>query len=262
MFREKERVMKNTNAMGLMCVAVLLSLASAAMADFSYPDFSSTAGVNLVGSAAQSGDHIRLVPATMFRTGGVWTQAQQSVGSGFATTFEVQMTNIGGELDATGKHGTDYISFAVQNAGNNIPAAPYDGTGSRLTVNLDCWKNANTIDLGHCTVFVALNGVVQTATNLEALGISLTDEAVHQVSITYAEQVLNVLVDNTAVTTISGVDLNACGLGSGYAGFMGRNGGATYANEDVLSWSFQSVPEPATFLLLGIGGMVLRRRRL
>ena len=42
---------------------LVASLAANATADFDYPDFASTAGLTLVGAAAQNGTALRLVPA-------------------------------------------------------------------------------------------------------------------------------------------------------------------------------------------------------
>src|SRR4051794_20632608 len=70
-------------------LSLILSFAgalSASAASFTYSDFSSTAGLNLVGNAAQTGNFVRLTPATTAQYGTMWYNASQPVASGFTTT--------------------------------------------------------------------------------------------------------------------------------------------------------------------------------
>src|SRR5262249_14922081 len=77
-----------------------------------YADFSSTAGLNLVGSAATVGGALRLTPAVGSQVGDAWLKDKQQVGGGFDTTFDFQFTQQGG---ASG--GGDGISLSMQNVG-------------------------------------------------------------------------------------------------------------------------------------------------
>jgi len=257
--------MKNTIPSARIIAAYLLVLtlaASAAWADFSYPDFQSIAGLNLTGPTAQVGDRVRIIPAQTYQIGAFWRQGLQSVGQGFSTTFEFQATNIGGALDAAGNHGFDRITFTLQTIGDNIPdTAGYDPIAfPRLKIWFDAYKDIGGPDFSSSTVWVGLNGVVLTQADAEALGIIWRDEAIHQVSINYAQQTLGVVVDGTQLVSLAGVDLAGSGLSNAYAGFQ-ANTGAVYANEDILSWSFQSIPEPATILFLSLGGLLITKRR-
>lgn len=250
----------SSTRMIVVCLVALISV-SAARADFVYSDFSSTAGLNLLGSAAQYGTHLRVTPATTYQNGAVWKQGLQSVGQGFSTTFEFQATGIGGAHDAGGNYGFDYVSFTLQNTGDSIEditAYPV-ATNPRVRIFLDGYNDAGSTDLSTSTVYVVHDGQALVQANLEAWGIMWRDQAIHQISISYVPQALKVVVDGFDVVNLTGIDMAGWGLNNAYIGFQGRTG-AAYANEDILSWSFQSVPEPASLLVLALGGLLLRRR--
>src|SRR5688572_18575976 len=52
-------------------------------ADFIFPDFSDTSELNLVGSAAQVGQRLRLAPDSGDQAGAAWFVTKQSVEGGF-----------------------------------------------------------------------------------------------------------------------------------------------------------------------------------
>jgi hypothetical protein len=100
---------------------------------FDYPDFTSTAGLNLVGLAAQSGAVMRLqdnaAPAVNSdNRGAAWYAAPVEVAGGFETTFVFNMNS----PSTTG--GSDGMAFVIQNdlvAGSApiVNGGP-DGTGA------------------------------------------------------------------------------------------------------------------------------------
>jgi hypothetical protein len=77
---------------------------------FSYSDFGSVADINLVGSAIQSVDRLRLVnqgrPAAQYFTGAAWFNTQVFVDDGFSTTFDFQITTA---------NFVDGFAFVIQN---------------------------------------------------------------------------------------------------------------------------------------------------
>src|SRR5207302_9278007 len=97
---------------------------------FTFSNFTSTVGLNLLDSAATAGGVLRLTPAVFGQRGHVWTQAKQECLKGFDTTIQFQISNPGGAFG-----GADGLLFAIQNAGpttsnlyvNMNPGLPPDG---------------------------------------------------------------------------------------------------------------------------------------
>src|SRR5262245_21349943 len=73
-------------------LAPALAAAGLTAQSFNYPDFTSTAGLTLLGNAAQSGTALRLTPNTNSQTGWAWRQSVVPVVAGFDTTFTFRIT--------------------------------------------------------------------------------------------------------------------------------------------------------------------------
>jgi hypothetical protein len=74
----------------------LCNLAADGQGNFPFRDFSSTAGLHLVGSAQCVHNMLRLSPAARHLAGAVWFERKQIVNSGFETAFNFQLTGQGG----------------------------------------------------------------------------------------------------------------------------------------------------------------------
>jgi hypothetical protein len=75
----------------------------------SFLDFSSVSNMTLVGSAAQAGSRLRLIPTQgTFHTGAAWLDAKQDLAGGFTTTFDFQISSTNGIADG--------LTFVIQNA--------------------------------------------------------------------------------------------------------------------------------------------------
>ena len=72
-------------ACGLLCAAVSAQ-------SFSYPDFSSTAQLNLLGNSVQVGSAVRLTASATNQTGWLWHQGAMPIVNGFDTTFTFRIT--------------------------------------------------------------------------------------------------------------------------------------------------------------------------
>src|SRR5262245_60409995 len=120
---------KHAHTRSLILLLALLLHASSVLA-FTYADFSSTAGLNLVGSAAQNGNALRLAPAVGSMMVSAWYTQQQHVSGGFTTTFSFRLTDPGPTP------GADGISFNVQGVGINA-VSDEQGTTSGVSISLN-----------------------------------------------------------------------------------------------------------------------------
>ena len=107
--------MRKMTRVGLLClVAATVVLGSThARADVNFSDFSSAAGLQLNGNAAQAGSALRIVPAALGQAGSAFTTSTQNI-STFSTSFKFQITNSGGVFDVNGQNGADGITFTIQ----------------------------------------------------------------------------------------------------------------------------------------------------
>lgn len=227
----------------------LLMKASAALA-FTYTDFSSTAGLNLVGAAARNGNVLRLTPAAGDLVGSAWYTQQQHVSAGFTTSFSFRLTGAGSTF------GADGISFNVQGVGINA-LANEQGTTGGLSISLNTFQYGDEPSSDFVGIY--RNGYADNSGRLYMFDLSSTpiqmkDGNIHNVAITYSGSAFSMSIDsisifnNLAVSLSPGVDAN----GNAYVGFGSRTG-LYYENHDVLNWSFTAVPEPGAGALVACG---------
>ncbi|MBC8144100.1 MAG: hypothetical protein H7X80_00865, partial [bacterium] len=98
----------------LIAITLLQLLQPAAMtSQISYPDFTSTAGLRLVGAARRNPPALRLTDLGRSLRGAVWFDQKVRVVGGFVTTFQFQIYQTGGRNDNTYANGGDGIAFVV-----------------------------------------------------------------------------------------------------------------------------------------------------
>jgi hypothetical protein len=241
-------------------LSLILSLAGALSASaFTYTDFSSTAGVNLVGSAAQNGSFVRLTPATEAQYGAMWYTTPQYVANGFTTTFQFRISN------PTQLGGGDGIAFALQNVGNMAAGMEYGAFSNNFGITLNTFDNGGMEPSANFVGIVtntdaAGNASYQSTYNLDGTPINLKDGNIHSATLNYNGHTLSMAIDGISIFSGIGISLaNATDPGgSSFVGFGARTGLAT-ENHDILSWSF-AVPEPNSAAILGVGALVLGRR--
>lgn len=243
-----------------------------ALADFTYPDFSSTAGLNLVEAAAQSGTVLRMTPPAGQMRGGAWRSDRQHIAGGFDTTFLFRMS----EPTPPPFVGADGLAFVVQDfdvaalGGVGLDIS-YAGIPRSLAVEIDTFVNSDQSDPASSHLGILSRGTLPNSPdhNVAGYGVypiagSLYDGIERSVRIRYVPGTLEVFYDGAAIPAMSAaLDLPALigsADGAAYVGFTSATG-AAWGVHDVTSWSFQSVPEPSTLALLaGASVLGLRRR--
>lgn len=225
------------------------------LSGFNFGDFSSAAGLNLIGSAGVSADHhLRLMPAQS-SIGGAWYTAEKSLVAGsFDTTFQFQLSTAGGGTD-----GSEGFAFVIQNSstaalGGYNEFLGYEGIPNSIAVEFDTAQESGFGDPSASHIGVHTNGLGANGANesfrigaaYNTSGFILDNAQVHTARINYVPGTLKIYLDNvgpaaTPVLTVS-VDLQTkLGLDAGRAwvGFTAA-GGNSPLQQDILNWSLQA----------------------
>ena len=219
----------------------IITLSSSVRADFEYLDFLDMTGLTLVGSAAQSGDRVRLTPALTGQVGAVYTTDQVELAAGFDTTFTYEINPAAG--------GADGMVFIIQNESptalySNGGPLGYDGMTNSLALEIDTYINGNFNDppVPH----ISLHGRPGTANSADELiaGIVFDNSSpnvggLRTMRVAYANGFMDIYLDDLSVPRMTAAIDIALYLNSDSAwlGFIGSTGGVTQVN-DVLSWTF------------------------
>lgn len=238
-------------ARSCLCSAVLFTcLAKPAAIDF--PDFASSTGLSLAGSARQEGRVLRLTPSQHDVAGAAWFREKQPAGSGFESVFQFRLTEQGG----LGR-GADGFAFVLQNSGPSALGADGSGGGFALgdgtatgipqsiAVFFDTFRNEEIGDPSNNFITICTAGTPKEMrwpparlASTKKLAVNLKDRKIHTARISYRPPVLAVYLDDARVL-VSTVDLSTVTGpdGAAWAGFTASTGSG-YENHDILSWSF------------------------
>jgi len=257
-----------------LCIAVLftalLFTAGADAAAIDFPDFESSKGLSLVGSAQQERRVLRLTPSRHDVAGAAWFRDKQPVGNGFESVFQFRLTEQGGL-----GHGADGFAFVLQNSGPSALGGLGSGGGFALgegvleggtttgipqsiAVFFDTFQNTDIGDPSNNFVTICTAGTPSDMhwppprlASTKKLAVNLKDRKVHTARISYQPPVLavylddaRVLVSTLDVSTVTGPD------GAGWVGFTASTG-AGYENHDILSWTFTR-PDASTSMISSI----------
>jgi len=273
-FCAREKTM-STNSIVLAMILVVAATTPLLSQNPSFSDFSSTANLQLNGSAAKVNNILQLNPSLQNQAGSAWYTLLQPVAGGFSTTFSFKITNPSNPT-------ADGIAFVVQNSGAGLQALGdggggigYQGIPNSLAVEFDTYANptdpewdgsgsapANHIAIQSCAT--ATNSADHTLCelNLATSPVQLANGATHTVRIDYVTNVappencgefcptsfMQVTIDGHAVFESNGVPVDLSSLltlanpsdqvaDSAYVGFTGATGFFQEEN-DILSWTF------------------------
>jgi hypothetical protein len=220
---------------------IVSSIVSIAQNGFDYPDFSSIEGLNLVGDAFQSDSTLRLTPAQGDQSGAGWySLSNQQVDSGFATTFQFQLTDLTND-------GADGLAFVIQNSSTASLGWGYIDIVNCVAVELDTWENWDAGDPNDNHISVQTRGSLPNSDDhMYSLGETtdipdMSDGDVHTAMIDYLPGEMNIFMDNLSEPVLT-IEINLSDIlfldnGKAWVGFTARTGGG-WENHDILNWAF------------------------
>jgi hypothetical protein len=257
---------------------------TASATTISFTDFSSTAGLQLNGSAAVAVDDssrnvLRVTPSAGGQSGSAFSTSAVNLGSdvSFSTKFKFNFNHpFGG--------GADGLVFVVQTVSNTAGGGGggigYAGLSNSVGIEFDNWDNGSGDGNSNNHVGVDINGNVNSAALNTSLPVLLDsgEDLFAWIDYNGATDLLEVRLSNVDARPLASllshtVDLvSVLGTPNAFVGFTSGTGAAG-ANHDVIAWEFRDtfapvdvpskVPEPTSLLLLGAGviGLRVTRRR-
>jgi Legume lectin domain len=238
------------------CLLTAIVAPSAAYGQLSYPNFSSTSGLNLVGSATVVSNAIQLTTEGTYATASaVWRKTPLNVGTGFSTAFSYTIDPAGG---------ADGIAFVIQNDPRGSSALGGDGGG--LGANGIAKGVAiafrtyifNDVEIDSCGVrnrrAIFIGDCVVASISVPAPGLS----GRHTVQINESGGLLKVSLDGSQILSGSVNLATAVGGNTAYVGITGADGSAS-ETATIHSWSIipgltpGTTPVPPAILLMLLG---------
>jgi len=252
--------------------ALAVLLASASAQSFSYPDFSNTTTLSLLGNAAQSGTALRLTANGSNQSGWSWHQTAMPIIAGFDTTFTFRITPpafgtkaegmafvIHDDPSGTGTMGGTVWGIGYGNGANSSP-----GIRNSIAIELDTFQDGFLGDTSANELTVHTRGPAgnneqeQWSIGRNTPSTNLSNGQVHTLRILYVPGTLSVFVDNAVLPalqvpydfTTGGQYLNNSNApganlqsGTAWLGFCATTGAGTLTElVEILSWDWMSTP--------------------
>jgi len=267
----------------------LFSPALQAATVINFPDFSSVAGLQLNGNAAQVGSAVRVTPSAGFQAGSVFSTNPVTLAAdvSFSTRFSFRISNPGGSSDTDGQ-GADGLVFVVQTNANNVGGAGggigYSGIPKSVGIEFDTWDNGlGWGDPNGNHVAIDTNGDLGSPLGVAPVGPRMNDGDLWYAWVDYngVTDALEVRLGDSSTRPAAPlvqatVDLPGVLQGTNaFVGFTSGTGSA-FGDHDLVSWEFRDNYEPIVTppptngvpeaggtlmaMLLGIGGLALFRR--
>jgi hypothetical protein len=254
-------------AAGLFAVSLASGLAAQS---FSYPDFSSTGTLALLGTAAQSGTALRLTANASNQTGWAWHQTAMPVIAGFDTTFSFRITPptvgtkaegmalvIHGDANGLATTGGTVWGMGYGNGSNSAV-----GIRNSIAIELDTYQDGFLADSSANELTIHTRGA-QGNHEHEQYSIAratpaqnLSNGQVHTLRVRYVPGTIEVFVDGATTPSITrAYSLVLGGLyannqpapaptlpnGTAVLGFCATTGAGTLTElVEILSWQWTS----------------------
>ena len=243
----------NTSCLFVLAATTALLTCGQAHAGINFSDFSSTAGLQLNGNAAQAGNALRIVPASSSQAGSAFTNSTLNI-SVFSTSFKFQITDSGGASDGSGL-GADGITFTIQgngpgSIGGGGGGLGYSGMLNSVAVEFDTWNNGPSDDDDSNHAGIDTDGDLDSVETVSIPG-QFNDGNVWHAWIEYNGTTLEVRTNSTgaypAIPDLSiAIDIaDLVGSTNAFVGFTGGTG-AAFGHHDLLCWNFNCPPDCST----------------